>query len=138
MLKFLVIFFVLFCNFSKALAQEKNPALIVKTQDSQLFDLQKNRGKKVVIVIFVSWCKFCYQEMSELQKTYEKNDKNLEIIAINFDEMDDEKDFLNFAKKFSFKIAKFSDIVENNFIAKPDALPILYFVNEEGKMVKRF
>ncbi len=138
MLKFLVIFFVLFCNLSKALAQEKNPVLIVKTQDSQLFDLQKNRGKKVVIVIFVSWCKFCYQEMSELQTTYEKNDKNLEIIAINFDEMDDEKDFLNFAKKFSFKIAKFSDIVENNFIEKPEALPILYFANEEGKIVKRF
>ncbi len=129
MYKILIIIFAILTS-NIALAQN-NANLIVKTTKGEIFDLQKNKNKDVVIIFFVSWCKHCHHKMIELENLY--NQKQLEVLAINIDELDDEKDFLKFSEKFSFKKAKFSEIIASDF-AKPNSLPMVYYINKQGEI----
>ncbi len=125
---------LIFFNFS-AFAREN--IFVVKKENGEIVDLSRNAGKKTVIIIFASWCKFCHQEMTRLKQLQEKNDaQNLEIIAVDFDEIDDEKDYLLFKQKFPFVFVKFSDILQNNVIAKPSSIPASYYFNENLNLVK--
>jgi len=128
--KFLKIIFLLFLSAASANANQANRALLViKTRDNQIFDLNKIRGKITIISFFTSWCKPCLSELAELEEIY-LTQKNIEIIAINLDHIDEEKN-LKFTKKFSYKFAKLSDASVNN-LPEPESIPTVYFIGCDG------
>lgn len=125
---FALLFFLTFITNASAL--ETRPySLVIRTIDGEIFDLDKMRGKKVMISFFTSWCKYCKLELKELQDIYE-GDKNIEILAINIDDSDDEN-LINFAAKYSYKFARLSDAQINDF-GRPKALPTLFVIDENG------
>ena len=140
MKKIFATFLILFATTFNAWAKIPNTpiSLTVKTIDGEIFDLSKTRGKPVIVVFWVSWCNICHQEMLVLNSIHQKN-KNVEILALNFDENDEEDDFLKMLKalKPSYKIAKFSD-AKNNSLPRPAALPMTYILDKNGVIQKEF
>jgi thiol-disulfide isomerase/thioredoxin len=66
--------------------------------DGREVDLEKMRGKVVMVVFWATWCGPCVAEFPEVKKIYEKyHDKGLEVVGISLD--DDKEDLLNFLKK---------------------------------------
>jgi thiol-disulfide isomerase/thioredoxin len=112
-------------------------SLIVKTFKNEEFDLSKLRGKIVVVNFWTSWCPFCRAEMITLEDIYKKyhQEKNLEIIGIDIDKLEDNKnDAVKVAEKFSYKMARFSDIKTTSF-HQPSGFPISYIINAHGEII---
>ena len=130
---------------AKAALPKSPMTLTIKTQNGEIFDLSKERGKLVVVTFWVSWCNICREELEELNLLYKNNNlqngqkKNFEVIAINFDEQDDDNDARKFLKILnpSYKIARFRDIKTNNF-PRVTALPATYIINEKGSIREEF
>jgi thiol-disulfide isomerase/thioredoxin len=57
-------------NVKNANAVEKNPNLVIKTLDGLNFDLEKMRGKVVIVNFWVHWCSNCVTEMMVLDDLY--------------------------------------------------------------------
>jgi cytochrome c biogenesis protein CcmG, thiol:disulfide interchange protein DsbE len=111
-------------------------SLIVKTFKGEEFDLSKLRGKIIVVNFWTSWCPFCRAEMITLEDAYKKyQNKNLEIIGIDIDKLEDNKnDALKVAEKFTYSMARFSDIKKTSF-HQPSAFPISYIIDVDGKII---
>ena len=63
-----------------------SPNFSVKTIDGKVFELEKLRGKVVLVNFWATWCKPCVVEMPSMQKSYNLiNNKNFEILAISID-----------------------------------------------------
>ena len=55
--------------------------------DGRPVDLEKLRGKVVLIDFWATWCGPCVQEVPHVKATYEKlHDKGFEIVGVSFDE----------------------------------------------------
>lgn len=133
-------------SFAAEAALPKSPmTLTIKTRDNELFDLSKERGKLVVVTFWVSWCNICRQELDDLNSLYKNNSlqngkkKNFEVIAINFDEQDDDNDARKFLKILdpSYKVARLRDAKTNSF-PRVTALPTTYIINEHGAIREEF
>lgn len=124
-------------------APAKTPmTLSIKTQNGEIFDLNNERGKLVVVIFWVSWCDICRQELSALNSLYNLQNgkkKSFEVIAINFDEQDNDSDAKKFLKILNpaYKIAKLRDAKTNNF-PHITSLPSTYIINEKGVIREEF
>lgn len=74
----------------------------LETLSGDKFNLADLEGKKFIINFWASWCGPCKDEMPDMQKFYDKNKDEIEIIAIN---MTGKETSLREAEKF---------IAENN------------------------
>ncbi len=100
-------------------------------------DLKDFKGKPIVINFWASWCSPCREEMPFLQKIWnEYKDKRVVFLGINvLDEEKNAKDFLN-----SFGIS-YINLKDSNGEAANSysvvALPATFFIDKEGKIVRR-
>jgi len=67
--------------------QDKAPNFSLKTHDGKSVDLDKLKGKVVVINFWATWCGPCRQEIPGFIETYKSyRTKGVEIIGISLDE----------------------------------------------------
>lgn len=125
-------------------APAKSPmSLVIKTQDGETFDLNKEHGKLVIVTFWASWCNICRQELEDLNELYKNNSlqkqKPFGVIAINFNSQDNDADAQKFLKilKPAFKTAYFRDAKVNNF-PRITGLPTTYILDEKGVMREEF
>ncbi len=122
-MKKFILFLTLFLSLKQAFA---NPVLLVKTTNQQNFNLQKQKGKVVLVVFWADWCSVCRSEIIELDNLYKKyHSQGLEIIGLNVDGVTKN------AQNLSYPIAIFDNADENNF-DNPKTLPMIYVVNKDG------
>ncbi len=100
-------------------------------------ELKNFRGKPVVINFWASWCGPCREEMPFFEKTWDEyKDKGVIFLGINvLDEEKNAKDFLN-----SFGISYINLRDSSGEIADAYsivALPATFFIDKEGKIVRR-
>lgn len=121
-------------NVKNANAAEKNPNLVIKTLDGLNFDLEKMRGKVVIVNFWAQWCSNCVREMVILDELYHQyHTRGLEIIGISVDRKRDLKHVLNRVKNISYPNAMLSHATVNDF-PEPDSVPKNYVFDKNGKL----
>ncbi len=122
----------------RELLKSKPLDLKFKPLEGDEVDLEKLRGKVVLIQFWATWCGPCMSEMPHVQSTYAKlHDKGFEILGISLD--DDEKELRAVLKKKKITWAQcFDGKGWESPLAKRfgiDAIPALWLVNKKGMVV---
>jgi len=121
-------------NVKNANAVEKNPNLVIKTLDGLNFDLEKMRGKVVIVNFWVHWCSNCVTEMMVLDDLYHQyHNQGLEIIGVSVDRKRDLKHVLNRVKNISYPNAMSINATVNDF-SESDSIPRNYVFDKNGKL----
>lgn len=77
--------------------QEGNPApdFELMTLDGETMKLSDYKGKKLILNFWATWCPPCKAEMPHMQKFYENNSDDIEIIAVNLTNVDKGQEAIN-------------------------------------------
>lgn len=113
------------------------PAFSLPSLSGNEVSLANYRGKKVVVSFWASWCGPCQVEMPELRSfynQYHKANSDFEILAVSLD--DDRADAAKFARNEKLPFPVLLDLTSRTADAySANAIPTLYVINEEGKVV---
>ncbi len=100
-------------------------------------ELKNFKGKPVVINFWASWCGPCREEMPFLEKTWDEyRDKGVVFLGINV--LDEEKNAKDFLHSFEISYVNLRD--SSGEIASyygVTALPATFFIDKEGKILRR-
>lgn len=123
-------FLILFLFFTTP-AQALN--LVIPTLNGQIFDLEKMRGKVVVVNFWAEWCTTCLAEMAILDEIYRENrGQGLEIIGVSIDRKKALKNVLKRSTKVSYPNSMLVDATVNNF-PEIHKVPTTYLFDRNGK-----
>ena len=115
------------------------PAVPMQTYDGKKLSLSDLRGKVVMLDFWATWCPPCQAEMPHLIKlAKEYESKGLVFVAASRDEMPDAPLFVE-----EFVISRMPDLAPYVVYAPDEmaaafqvtALPTLYFLDREGRVV---
>ena len=99
--------------------------------DGETVRLSELQGKIVLINFWATWCEPCKVEMPLFEERYQMADSDLEILAVNFDES--EQDVSKFVEEFGLSFPVLLDPggeVQNLYRVR--GYPTTFVVNEEG------
>jgi len=110
------------------------PALVLQNMDGENFDLEKQRGKWLVIHFWASWCGPCRREMPTINEVYKQFDESkLKFILVNTAESEDTVfNFIGIAAPDMIPLMdKDGEITER---WQPRGLPASFFVDPKGQL----
>jgi thiol-disulfide isomerase/thioredoxin len=119
----------------------KNPAAIalpaLPTLDGRTLTADSLRGKVVLVNFWATWCPPCREEIPDLIKLQDKYRDTLVVIGISQDSIppDQVKAFAT-ANGMNYPIVMDTEAIDNLFPAV-SALPTSFFIDREGKLVKK-
>lgn len=117
-----------------AYSENQNPNLVIKTLDGSNFDLEKMRGKVVIVNFWAEWCSNCVKEMVVLNELYrEYHAQGLEIIGVSVDGKRDLKRVLSRVKNISYPNAMLVNATVNDF-PEANSIPKNYVFDKNGKL----
>lgn len=110
-------------------------------RDGKPWSLAEQKGKVVAIMIWSIDCRYCFEEMPELQSFWDKHRaKGFELVGLSVDDASWEiRDFLGRYPKLKFPVLwRLQEGVEDGF-ARAKGTPTTYVIDRQGKIVfKRF
>ena len=138
---FFLIWVVLSSSFSVAGVREerkKAPNFSLKTADGKVVELQKLRGKVVVLNFWATWCGPCRAEIPGFADVYQRyKSQGLEIIGISVDE-GGWPDVQPFAKRYDIP---YLIVLDNGKTVKSygnfNAIPTTFIIDKNGYIVDR-
>jgi thiol-disulfide isomerase/thioredoxin len=116
------------------------PSFTLSSLSGEEIALEHLKGKKVILNFWATWCPPCKKEMPEMQKISKTHEEEVEILAIN--STDNEKsvksveDFIE-EGGYTFTVLLDPEGKVNGNLYRTVAFPTSYFINEDGKIVKR-
>ena len=114
------------------------PTLVVTTIGGETVDLEKLRGKVVLVNFWASWCAPCRKEMPRLDSFYRSHkDRGLEIVGISIDAPRDYAKARKMMSRFTYPAAFAKD---NNLTAfeAPASVPVTYIIDAQGIVRDKF
>jgi len=118
------------------------PSATWKTTAGEALSLESLRGKVVLVDFWATWCKPCIKTMPELEAIYRDYEKlGLAVVGVSVDQGDDrEKKVKKFLDK---KPVAYPIVIDTEEAASWEAfhvvaLPTLYLIDREGKIVERW
>lgn len=114
----------------------KAPDFELKTLSGGTSKLSDYKGKKVMLNFWATWCPPCKAEMPAMQKFYEANKDNVEILAVNMDTQNDVAGFIK-EKGITFPILldEKNEVNQNYQIL---SIPTTFFIDEQGIITHKF
>lgn len=113
------------------------PALAGTTVDDQHFDLDKQRGRWVLVNFFATWCPPCVQEQPELVRLSQQTTGRLQIVSVAAGDTAE-----NVTKFFAEQGGDWPVLVADTDDAAIDygliKLPESYLISPEGTVVEKF
>lgn len=113
----------------------KAPNFMLQNLEGENVSLSDYKGKKVILNFWATWCPPCRKEMPALEKFYQQNNNEIEILAVNTDTNNDVADFVK-SMNLTFPILLDH---KTNVSGQYDilSLPTTYIIDEKGKLVKK-
>jgi len=109
------------------------PNFTLESLDGEMVSLKDYRGKIVLINFWATWCKFCDQEMPDLQRLHQEND-DLVILAV--DVMEEREEVEKYIEKggYDFKVLldPKGEVARTYLVG---GFPTSYFVDEDGMLL---
>ncbi len=119
------------------MVNKQAPAFSLPSLSGKEVSLSDFHGGKVVVSFWASWCGPCQMEMPDLRSFYERyhNDNTkFQILAVSLD--DNRVDPTKFARDEKLPFPVLIDLTQQTQRAySADAIPTIYVINEEGKIV---
>ena len=98
--------------------------------------LKELQGKWVLLNYWADWCKPCYKEIPVFNQLYKNHHDKVEILAINFDQMPQDK-LLHYIKKNHIKYSVITDNIGAVFgVRHVNTLPATFVISPKGEIVK--
>jgi len=114
------------------------PALVVTALDGQVFDLEKLRGKVVLVNYWATWCAPCRKDMPRLDAFYRRyHGQGLEMIGISVDAAHDLHKVRKVMASLAYPVATLKSITVDGF-GPPEGVPITWIIDADGKVRDRF
>jgi len=111
------------------------PDFTLKTLNGEDASLSDYKGKIVLINFWATWCKYCDEEMPDLEKLYNENKDDLVVLAVDVGE--EEGKVRDYIEKggytFPVLLDKDSSIAQKSYYVGP--LPTSYFIDEVGNFI---
>ena len=101
--------------------------------------LAKHKGKVVMLYFWAASCPTCKKEFPETEKYYKKlKGENFELLAINVGKEKQEESSKKYKEDFEISFPMLND-VDGKYteMYAVEALPTNYFINPEGKVIRR-
>ncbi|MGH9688738.1 MAG: TlpA family protein disulfide reductase [Candidatus Acidiferrales bacterium] len=119
------------------MVNKQAPTFSLPSLSGNQVSLADYRGKKVVVSFWASWCGPCRREMPMLRSFYEQYhqaDSNFQFLAVSLD--DNRTDPAKYAAEENLPFPVLLDLTQQvGQEYGADAIPTLYVINEEGKVV---
>lgn len=116
---------------------EQAPDISLMTLDQKKVNLSDFKGKKVVLNFWATWCPPCQDEIPELEKFYEKHNKDVVVLGVA-DYIGEKKDLAyiqKFVKANSMKYTILLDETGDNFRKYGViSIPTTLFINPNGEV----
>lgn len=114
------------------------PDFILKDMKGQKVRLSDLKGKKVMINFWATWCPPCRQEMPEIEKFFQEQKGDIEILAINIDG-GAPKNVADYIKKMKLTFPVVLDEQDKvNEMYKVITIPTTFLIDEKGVIVNKY
>jgi len=125
--------------FSAVLGSPPATRFVLSDMDGKKVDLEKLRGKPVLVNFWATWCPPCRKEMPSLQRLWKKlGASGLQVVAVNVGEDADTvfafMGILENAPTFPIVFDKDSEVMRKWPIR---GLPTTFLVDKDGKVIYR-
>ncbi|MGH9716339.1 MAG: TlpA family protein disulfide reductase [Candidatus Acidiferrales bacterium] len=119
------------------MVNKQAPAFSLPSLSGNKVSLADYRGKKVVVSFWASWCGPCRREMPVLRSFYEQyhqTDSNFQFLAVSLD--DNRADPARYAADEKLPFPVLLDLTrQTSQEYGANAIPTLYVINEQGKVI---
>ena len=108
------------------------PALRGTLLSGAAFDLEKMRGKVVLVNFYSSYCKFCAYEIGNLETFYEAHrSQGFEVIALGVDEVSDRERVARMLDIYGLPGAMVDELQGNGF-GRRYPTPTAFIIDRQG------
>lgn len=105
--------------------------LDVIDQDTNKYEIQSLRGKKVIVSFYASWCPSCVEELKTLNSIKTEKLNDVEVLAIT-DESLEKLVYFKQKTQYPFTFLTLTGSFNNIGIA---SIPVTYLLNANGEIV---
>lgn len=95
-----------------------------------------SQGKWKVVNYFAEWCAPCLREMPELNRFYQLHKEEIDIFAVSFDPLSNEK-LMALQKKYDIQFPVIDTLNVLPWNEPPNSLPTTYILDANGKVQKQ-
>ena len=112
------------------------PAFSVTALDQQVYDLNKLKGKLVLINFFATWCGPCMAEMPRLEKDIWQKFKSSKFVVLAVGREHSDEELRKFQQKHGWSFPIAADPKQEIYKRYAEKyIPRNYLINAEGKIV---
>ncbi|MFT3947802.1 MAG: TlpA disulfide reductase family protein [Agriterribacter sp.] len=118
----------------------KAPEVELSYADGKLFNLEKEKGKVVLLNFTINGCSHCIEAIETLNRLFTKHkSENFQIVSINA--YDNKESILKFNNRFNVKYPAFIKSEKTNKTLEDyhvDNYPTFYLIDKQGNIARTF